>query len=158
MLKRLLILVCLAVLALSSVQFNAGYAHDPPQQITVPVNGGWDARAACDKSSLDGDWRFTVVGVTGNISRVDVQIYRNAYPTGSPGDLRVCASYPDPYHRYQEPCDDSPIVGRVETVSSLTIKKPKVNNEVPITLAAGTYCIRPVVYGNGALTIQVNHP
>ena len=159
MLKRSMISVCLMFFALSSAPINTGHTHDQfgnPTRITVPVNGGWDARAACDHSSADGLWRFKVVGVTGNISRVDVQIYRNAHPTVSSGEYRVCASV-DP-NKTQQLCEDPPSGGGIQTAGSLTIKKPKVGDGGSIFLTGGPYCIRPVVFGNGDLTVEVNHP
>ena len=153
MTSKCLILACGAVLALSA------YAHNPPTQIFVPVNGGWDARAACDSSTADGFWTFTVTAVNGNISKVNVQTYRNALPTSSIEELdvyRVCAGTPDPLSRPQQQC----LVpqGPFESAGSVTINKPKVGSSGALTLLKGDYCIRPVVTGKGNVTIQIGHP
>ena len=143
-------------------QFPALYAHEAglPTAITVPVNGGWDARAKCDESGAPGIWSFIVTDVIGKISKVNVQIYQNALPTSGlddPNVYRVCASNPDPYGRPQLFCPTVP-KGKVQSAGSLTMNQPKVGSTTAITLPQGPYCIRPVVTGNGSITIQIGHP
>ena len=160
-----LLLGVVALFQPGGAQFPALYAHEAglPTSITVPVNGGWDARAKCDESSATGPWTFTVVGLTGKISKVNVQLYRYALPTASfdePTVYRVCASNTGtgtaPDGRPQLFCPSVP-VGAVESAGSVTINKPSLGISGSLTLSQGAYCVRPTATGNGTITIQISH-
>lgn len=148
-----------AVALLGSVQFVNAQSQDPcgPAAITVP---GGESRAALEVGG-DGLWTFTIVGLTpkSRISQVEIQIYENALPTsGQIADLyAVCASCPDPFGRPQEACEGTECPSPIETAGSVTFKKKQVTigAESSITLDAGTYCIRPVAFGKGAVTISI---
>ena len=97
------------------------------------------------------------MGVKGNISRVDIQIYENALPTsGMIADVyAVCASIPDPYGRDQETCGLELPEGRIATAGSLSIKRATTGASGSITLDGGVYCVRPVAFGKGEVTISI---
>lgn len=154
--RRLLVLVCLAAL-IGSRATTHDSATGEPTEISVPVGGGWEARAACDQSAANGTWNFTVVGVTGKISQLDVQVYRRAHPTLVSGEPRVCASFPDPYDRPQQVCAGSE-PGSVESAGSVRMNRPKVGSQAGLLLDTATYCVRAVVMGKGSVTVSIQHP
>jgi len=153
------ILASLAVAILGSMLLTDAYAQGPcfPTSITVPAG---QSRAALEQSERFGLWTFTVLSVKGNISKVDIQIYENALPTsGNIPDLyTVCASYPDPYGRPQELCSSEAPSGRIATAGSLSIKRATSGASGSITLDGGEYCVRPLAFGKGEVTISIQPP
>ena len=155
--QKSLILGGLAVALLGSLLLIAAYAQeDPcfPTYITVPAG---QSRAALAKSVLPGLWTFRIESVKGNISKVDIQIYENALPTsGKIADLYVvCASCPDPYGRPQADCGEK-VSGQIVTAGSLSIKRVTRGATGAITLDDGLYCVRPLAFGKGEVTISIN--
>jgi hypothetical protein len=162
--RKSLIFGTLAVAILGSVLLVGAYSQDPqdsqepcfPGQISVP---GGESRAALEEGPA-GLWIFRITKVTGSVSRVEIQIYENALPTAGTKDVHlfaVCASCPDPYGRPQDTCDRN-VSGPIATAGSLSIKRVKVDATGAITLDAGVYCVRPLAFGKGAVTVSIEHP
>ncbi len=152
--NRSTILAGLLVLSLSA-PIAAHDINNRSTEITVPVNGGWDSRAACDASFADGDWVFTVVFATG-ISKANIQGYRGAHPTKRDGEFRTCSSCPlDPPLEQQICAGGCP--SSIQSVGSVTINKPKAGNTGSLGLAAGPLCWR-VATGKGRVTVRADHP
>jgi hypothetical protein len=160
--RKSLIFGTLAVAILGSVLLVGAYSQEPqypcfPAQISVP---GGESRAALEESLADGLWTFKIDKVTGSVSRVEIQIYEGALPTAGTKDVHlfaVCASCPDPYGRPQDTCDRR-VSGPIATAGSLSIKRVKVDATGAITLDAGVYCVRPLAFGKGAVTVSIEHP
>ena len=70
----------------------------------------------------------------------------------------VCASIPDPYDREQITCGLGLPDGRVANAGSVSIKRVTAMAKSSITLDGGVYCVRPCVFGNGQVSILVEHP
>jgi hypothetical protein len=153
--QRLLVLGGLVV-SLGAVLPASAQSQDPcfPAQVVVP---GGEFRAALE-SGGPGLWTFTIVGLTpkARISQVEIQIYEKALPTsGAVADLYVvCSSCPDPYGRPQADCGTQ-CLGPLETAGYVRFKKITKGASSSITLDAGTYCIRPVAFGKGDVTISI---
>jgi hypothetical protein len=155
--RELFVLGCLAALLSGSALLVSAQSQDPcfPTQVVVP---GGESRAALEGGGA-GLWTFTILDLTprARISQVDIQIYDRALPTsGEIADLYVvCSSCPDPYGRPQADCG-TPCSGPVETAGHVRFKKVTKGASSSITLDAGTYCIRPVAFGKGAVTISIS--
>jgi|SRR3990172_4610050 len=150
----------LAVLALLVLSYGRGNAHKAPgQEITVPVLGV-DTRAACDDSKSNGNWTFAIAAVSGNVSKVIVQIYANGHTTFIDDELRLCADFPEPFGKEQILCfkPDPRNPEKFESAGSITIQNPQVGKQGALLLLAGNYCVRPYVTGNGSVTVVVSHP
>jgi len=145
----------LALLALLFLLYGRGNAHNPVQQIQVPVKGV-AARAACDGSKRDGNWTFAITALSGKISKAEVHVIANANPTYVDGVPRLCHGYPEPDGRPQDPCGATS--GTIEPAGGITIHKPRVGEQGTLSLPAGIYCVLPVVTGNGSVTVSVLHP
>jgi len=162
--RKSLVLGTLAVAILGSVLLVGAYSQDPqepqdpcfPGQISVP---GGESRAALEESPA-GLWTFKIDKVWGSVSRVEIQIYEGALPTSGTKDddlFAVCASSPDPYNRPQEACSRT-VSGPIATAGSLSIKRVKQGATGAIILDAGVYCVRPLAFGKGAVTVSIQHP
>jgi len=155
--RKSLILGSLAAVVLGSLLLIAAYAQESPcfpMYVTVP---GGESRAALAKSAEPGLWTFRIESVKGNISKVDIQIYENALPTSGKiaGLYVVCSSCPDPYGRPQADCGEN-VSGHIVTAGSLTIKRVTRAATGAITLDDGLYCVRPLAFGKGEVTISIN--
>ncbi len=162
--RKPLILAGLAVVFLGIVLLIPTNAQENPcfpLSMTVP---GGQSRAALETSDVPGLWRFTIERVKGSISKVEIQIYENALPTaGSPESAdapvyMVCASNPDPFGRLQATCGAGVPVGHNMQAGAVLIKRVKDGIEGSITLDEGMYCLRPVAFGKGEVTISVQPP
>jgi hypothetical protein len=163
--RKSLIFGALAVAILGSVLLVGAYSQDPqdpcsPPYISVP---GGESRAALEESLADGSWIFTIDKVWGSVSRVEIQIYEHALPTSGTKDpdlFAVCASSPDPYQRTQAKCPKiTGVSGTIATAGSLSIKRVKAGAAVTFNdLDAGVYCVRPLAFGKGAVTVSIVHP
>jgi hypothetical protein len=139
-------------------------AHDTDQQITVPSNGV-DYRAACEDSTgttpNPGVWVFTVSAASGKLSKLAIQVWSNAAPSTVEGEPRVCSAYTgtgfDSLGRPQAMCPNMS-VGPLQKTAEVTLAKPKTGQQAAVTLPAGARCIRPVLTGNGSVTVTVAHP
>jgi hypothetical protein len=157
--QNALILFGLGIVVIGSVLLTTANAQqDPCFPAFIAVPGG-QSRAALEGSDFPGTWTFTIESVKGNISKVEIQIYENALPTsGEDPDLyMVCASNPDPFGRPQVACGATVPVGHNIQAGAVSIKRVKVGSSGSLTLDEGVYCVRPLAFGKGEVTISV-HP
>ena len=132
------------------------FAKRSSSGISVP---GGESRAALEEGLAEGLWTFKIDKVWGSVSRVEIQIYEGALPTSGTKDddlFAVCASSPDPYNRPQEACSRT-VSGPIATAGSLSIKRVKQGATGAITLDAGVYCVRPLAFGKGGVTVSIEH-
>jgi hypothetical protein len=132
--QNALILFGLGIVVIGSVLLTTANAQqDPCFPAFIAVPGG-QSRAALEGSDFPGTWTFTIESVKGNIS-----------------------SNPDPFGRPQVACGATVPVGHNIQAGAVSIKRVKVGSSGSLTLDEGVYCVRPLAFGKGEVTISV-HP